>query len=247
VAGRRYTRDRKGRFSSTGATARGGRLTTAKGKRYETQTKEIAGGSKGVIRAKRKPATRPSIEPPKTPALGPAVGANNIRRVGKSKTGHPRALRANAVRSYRPQTPNGAAAHAVRQIQRVAGKPDTSLKGRVRKVLDEHDKFTQSMHRRQAKAIADRLTPGIDQRMASVYLKAGGSGLNRGGADVIKRRGERAAAAAARGSKPAAKAVKIYDEQLANTGRGKATAAKNNIQPGRGNSRPPKPRRRKSK
>lgn len=41
---RRYARDNRGRFSSTGATARGGRLATASGKRRATQTKAIAAG-----------------------------------------------------------------------------------------------------------------------------------------------------------------------------------------------------------
>lgn len=41
---RRYARDNRGRFSSTGATARGGRLATASGKKRATQTKVIASG-----------------------------------------------------------------------------------------------------------------------------------------------------------------------------------------------------------
>jgi hypothetical protein len=41
---RRYARDNRGRFSSTGATARGGRLATASGNKRATQTKAIAAG-----------------------------------------------------------------------------------------------------------------------------------------------------------------------------------------------------------
>lgn len=64
---RRYVRDRKGRFATVGATARGGRLTTEKGKRYATEKKGISGAApKGTISktAKRKPAA---------PAKGGAV------------------------------------------------------------------------------------------------------------------------------------------------------------------------------
>lgn len=235
---RRYARDNRGRFSTTGATARGGRLATASGNKRATQTKRIAGGGKGVISAKPRPSAKPT-------AAAPSVGANNIRRLGKSKAGHPRALRANAVRSYKPQTPEGQAAQAVRRIQSVAGKPDTSLKGRVRKVLDEHDKFTHKINLQHARQIANRSEPGLKGRLAGIYGRTSVGFMNRGARDIIQGRAERAAAAAARGSKPAARAQQIYANQLAFTGSGKAAKGSNNIQPGRGNTRPPKPRRRR--
>jgi len=53
---RRYTRDNRGRFASAGgggATARGGRLRTASGKKRATQTmKAASGGGDGVIRGR---------------------------------------------------------------------------------------------------------------------------------------------------------------------------------------------------
>lgn len=69
---RRYARDNRGRFSSTGATARGGRLATASGKKRATQTKAIAavkpagtvdkpkGLKPGAISGKTKPAVAQS-------------------------------------------------------------------------------------------------------------------------------------------------------------------------------------------
>lgn len=42
--GRRYVRDNRGRFASTGATARGGRLRTEAGNKRETQTMQVKGG-----------------------------------------------------------------------------------------------------------------------------------------------------------------------------------------------------------
>ncbi len=47
--GRRYVRDRRGRFASVGATARGGRLTNLSGKRYAGRTMTATARS-GVLR-----------------------------------------------------------------------------------------------------------------------------------------------------------------------------------------------------
>jgi hypothetical protein len=51
---RRYTRDNRGRFSSTGATARGGRLRTAAGNKRATQTTKLSGGKAGGTISKPK-------------------------------------------------------------------------------------------------------------------------------------------------------------------------------------------------
>jgi hypothetical protein len=53
-SGRRYVRDNRGRFATTGATARGGRLKTAGGKKRATQTVKAKTGSKpaGTLKAK---------------------------------------------------------------------------------------------------------------------------------------------------------------------------------------------------
>ncbi len=47
--GRKYVRDNKGRFASTGATARGGRLKTAAGNKRETVTAQFKAQPSGVI------------------------------------------------------------------------------------------------------------------------------------------------------------------------------------------------------
>ncbi len=234
---RRYARDNRGRFSSTGATARGGRLATASGKKRATQTKRIAGSEKNVISAKPKPSAKPI-------AAAPSTGASNIRRLGKSKAGHPRALRANAVRSYKPQTPEGQAAKLSRVVNRRIIQPIKDFRRDVSPVLKEAQALQLSMARRQARAFADRGTEGAKGSIARISMRAGGA-LNRAARDVIQRRAQRAADAAARGSKPAARARDIYANQLAFTGSGKAAKGSNNIQPGRGNTRPPKPRRRR--
>ena len=55
-SGRKYVRDNRGRFSTTGATARGGRLKTAGGKKRATQTVKAKTGGKpaGALKAKPK-------------------------------------------------------------------------------------------------------------------------------------------------------------------------------------------------
>lgn len=69
---RRYTRDNRGRFSSVGATARGGRLRTAAGNKRATQTKAVAGGQpKGTV-GKPKGLKPGSIKPK---AAAPAAGS----------------------------------------------------------------------------------------------------------------------------------------------------------------------------
>lgn len=51
---RRYARDNRGRFASTGATARGGRLRTAAGNKRATQTTKLSGGKASGTVAKPK-------------------------------------------------------------------------------------------------------------------------------------------------------------------------------------------------
>ena len=53
-SGRKYVRDNRGRFATTGATARGGRLKTASGKKRATQTVKAKTGGKpsGALKAK---------------------------------------------------------------------------------------------------------------------------------------------------------------------------------------------------
>ena len=64
---RRYSRDNRGRFSSTGATARGGRLRTAAGNKRATVTGRIDGAvPAGTVRPRRRSAK------PETSASAPA-------------------------------------------------------------------------------------------------------------------------------------------------------------------------------
>ena len=79
---RRYARDNRGRFASVGATARGGRLATASGKKRETQTKEIEGKRPaGTIGKNRtaKPAAKGPMFDPKQVARAKRANANSLQ------------------------------------------------------------------------------------------------------------------------------------------------------------------------
>jgi hypothetical protein len=81
---RRYVRDNRGRFASVGATARGGRLATASGKKRETQTKEIAGGKPAGTIGKNR-AAKPSV-PVKAKAKPVSVTSSDVsQRAWRSK------------------------------------------------------------------------------------------------------------------------------------------------------------------
>ncbi len=93
------------------------------------------------------------------------------------------------------------------------------------------------LDRGAARDIANRLKPGIDGQLAGIALQHQGRRLNAGGQNVIRRRAARATAAAARGSKPAAKAREIYGAQLASTGGKGRKVGRNSIQPGPSNTK----------
>ncbi len=98
-----------------------------------------------------------------------------------------------------------------------------------------------------ARNIAESRGRGARAKVARDILKASGSAARDAGMALIRGRAQRAAAAAARGSKAGAKALGIYDQQLAPvTPRGRGTG-RNNLVPGPRNTKgpppPPKPPR----
>ncbi len=80
---RRYARDNRGRFSSTGATARGGRLATAGGNKRATQTTKLSGGKAGGTVAKPK-----GLAPQSARSLRTGVAVNRMRGIN-AKTDRP--------------------------------------------------------------------------------------------------------------------------------------------------------------
>jgi len=121
---RRYARDNRGRFSSTGATARGGRLATASGNKRATQTSKLtkratpsgAIRKTDVITARVQNAISKNVQ-----QKNPKAGEGPAARVA-------RAERRISARQSRPGTtaPKPAAA---KPAAKPAPKVDTSLKG----------------------------------------------------------------------------------------------------------------------
>lgn len=132
---RRYSRDNRGRFApaGAGATARGGRLRTASGKKRATQTKEIAADKPaGTIKKKRtaKPAPAAPVPAPQ-PRLTPREKA---KRLGA-----------------RPERMNESPGKRVTSIP--AGTVGMTVKGRN---LSRVDKAFAAVPKEQAKgAVAD--------------------------------------------------------------------------------------------
>jgi hypothetical protein len=88
---RRYARDNRGRFASTGATARGGRLRTAAGKKRATVTQRIAGGKPAGTVGKPK-GLKPGAIKVKPPVSSARQAATDRLKV---KTQTRRAMRAD--------------------------------------------------------------------------------------------------------------------------------------------------------
>ena len=240
--GRRQPRDARGRFSSTGATARGGRIAKASGRRATVTARAKGAAPSGTIGGRRRKPSTPAngIAPTGTTLKQPA--ANGIRR------GRPAPR--NNVRRYRPATADGKIGQIDRQIDRTMKGMVDEMKGirdRAKKAKPEIDRMSRWLERTNARAIADRGKKGINGEIARIEIGTVGTGP---GMKAIRRRAERASQAAARGSKPARRAQEIYASQMAFTGPGKPKAGKNNLKPGPRNKQGPpkrtrKPRRKK--
>lgn len=232
--GRRYARDARGRFSSTGATARGGRLSTASGKRRATVTAKAKGQAPaGTIGRRGGKPSKPSMPP------APA-GKNNVRRYQPTTLKGWDARDARQIRNAVPNARN-------KIVSRKAPKP---LKERVQGLRAQNDKLIRRLDRRNARDFTNQNKPGLDGRIAKIRLGEATPTMMRGIQSTIGRRAARAASAAARGSQAGKKALGIYVNQLAFTGKGKPKSGRNNLRPGPRNTQGPpkrtrKPRRKK--
>ena len=116
---------------------------------------------------------------------------------------------------------------------------DASI-SRIDRAIKSADKLLESIKKKaepskrriarmNARTIASRLESGIGGEISRAELAITGT---KDGLDVIRRRSERATNAAAKGSKPAARAREIYATQMAATGPGKPSKGANTIKPG---------------
>lgn len=274
---RTYKRDANGRFASGGGSSsrgpakvgrsgpRGGKVGTrteqrrnAKAQASRTaqfQSKATGAGrsardaykaAAGAARAAGRKGPRNGIR--STGGLPRPVAGNSIKRTTGPRRGAIGAKQ-NAIRTYQPVTPQGLMDKGLRGISKSVRSIKDELP-RLRQARGKLDAMKTRMARQSARDIAGRLKKGLDGELAGIMLASQGGRLNRAGIDVIRRRAARATAAAARGSKPAARAREIYGQQLAFTGSGKSSRkAKNNLRPGPRNTaggpkRKRKPRKR---
>lgn len=194
----------------------------------------------------RRSATKPRSGIRRTGGLPRPVAGNSIKRTTGPRRA-PMAAKQNAIRTYRPATPRGLMDQGMRGMTKGIRSVQSELP-KIRETRKQLDGMKRRMARQSARDIAGRLRKGIDGELSGIALQNQGGRLNRAGADVIRRRAARASAAAARGSKPAARAVSIYGQQLAFTGSGKPSRkAKSGIRPGPRNTRGTPPKRRKRK
>lgn len=236
---RRYVRDARGRFASGGYQGQ----TSGRGSRLGAPGRSARRGS--TIRAAAPAAT---VSRSGRGAGGaPKAGTSNAIRPtsGRSLRRAPLGLKANAVRAFNPKSPRlqidqleRQADRAIRDLDREMKRFSDAVKSRRPKI----DAMKRQLERQNARAMQQRLGKDpIDRMLAGVELGVSGT---KAGAKAIKRRMQRAAAAADRGSKPAARAREIYGNQMAYMGTGKPKAARNNLRPGPRNTQGPPKRRR---
>lgn len=251
---RRYVRDARGRFASgsyQGQTSgRGSRLRAPGRSSVRGSTTRLA---KPVGTIGGRPRPRPTgpqngISP--TGTLPKPKPQNAIRPTSGRKTGRPAlGLKANAIRVYTPRTPMGRAAAAARQSVKKARGPRPEYRIGLPPSKLTIPELNLKIARKTAQEIANRNRRDTEGKVARFMLNGVRTNQDMKNArTLITRRAQRAAAAAARGSKPATKAGEIYDRQLAPIlPKGKGKRAKNNLRPGPRNTQGPPKRKRRSR
>lgn len=243
---RRYVRDARGRFASgsyQGQTSGRGSRLRAPGKAPQRGSTIRASAPAGTIgKSRRSAQPRNNVRPAGGLSRGPASAIRPTNR--RSQRQPPLGLKANAVRGFEPKSPMLRIGQLERQVERRIQDMDRSMKRASKEIKPRADKLRNRLQRQNAKAISDRMSKNwVDRELSRIELGVAGG---RPGAKAIQRRMQRAAAAASRGSKPAARARSIYANQLAYMGTGKPKAAKSNIRPGPRNTKgPPKRQRRR--
>ena len=271
---RTYKRDSRGRFAGGGGGgAIKGKGTLAARSSLKRSRAKLAGAPSAAQRGAvtrgsnklkaAKAASRTRLQGPAgrfRPGKGkPAAPASNIRRTGGLKrlepankitsTKRPRraplVTRANAIRGFNPKTPKARIDQLERQVDRKISNMDKKLKEsqpKIKKAISDLGKMQNKLQRSNAEAITNRGKKGWQGDIARMEMGVIGSRM---GMKAMQRRMQRAADAAARGSKAGKRAQEIYANQVAFMGKGKAKAAKSNIRPGPRNTQGPPPKRRK--
>ena len=168
-SGRRYVRDNRGRFASkgAGATARGGRLKTASGKKRETQTMKVSGAkAAGTVSKPKglKPGTikaKPQVSSARQSASKKPIAKTSKAPVNKAKTAYKRA-RADA--RMRNADLRGADVNERRMANTAAAKVKNMQRRRSASVPKASADSPRS--RQTAKQIARRKRAAANERQA---------------------------------------------------------------------------------
>jgi len=200
-SGRKYVRDSIGRFATTGATARGGRLKTKSGKKRATQTVKAKTGGKpsGAIKGKikRDPgAAKPAAAKTKLKRSGEKIGVGRLttnkeqgRKGIVSMSSQAKAARKGAVAERKSEKMSRI---AERQSEIVARR-----QGRRASNYNPDGTFNQST------ANANQRRLGRSKQLQEKLRYAGG-GKNIASKALSKRRKAKPAAAKPAAAKPAA-------------------------------------------
>ena len=168
-SGRRYVRDNRGRFASkgAGATARGGRLKTASGKKRETQTMKVSGAkAAGTVSKPKglKPGTikaKPQVSSARQSASKKPIAKTSKAPVNKAKTEY-KAARADA--RMRNADLRGADVNERRMANTAAAKVKNMQRRRSASVPKASADSPRS--RQTAKQIARRKRAAANERQA---------------------------------------------------------------------------------
>lgn len=203
--------------------------------------KATGGGTK---RSKTRPRMTPASNIRRTGGLTRPVAGNSIKRTTGPRRA-PMAVKQNAIRSYQPKTPGGMMDKGVRGMIRGARKVQEQMP-KIKGIKKQAGDIMNRIARSTARTMIESQQKGVLGDVARTIMRGESGKLQRAARQVIQRRASRAAAAAARGSKPAAKAMGIYDRQLAPVLPGKSgKKVSNAIKPGPRNANPPKKKPRK--
>lgn len=145
-SGRRYVRDNRGRFASkgAGATARGGRLKTASGKKRATQTMKVAGSGSKI----RKPMSSGSNKPAQQISSKRQSAADRLKiktatrrklktdraSVIPAKSAGPKTMKASRISSTvaKPRTKGNSPQQVASRVKRKAAANQANLSSIVR-------------------------------------------------------------------------------------------------------------------
>lgn len=198
----------------------------------------------GTKRSRTRTRIGPANGIRRTGGLPRPVAASGIRRTTGPRRA-PLAGRMNAIRTYQPATPGGQMAKGLRRIDRAVRGVESDIK-KIKGVKKQAGDIMDRIARSTARTMIESQQKGVLGDVARTIMRGESGKMQRVARDVIRRRAGRAAAAAARGSKPAARAMGIYDKQLAPVLSGKpGKKAGNTIKPGPRNANPPKKEPRK--